>query len=130
MIDTDVTVSFDSANRLRVLPEDAYIHSTDLRDTSVEFSTKSSRFNDVVGTVVSHLAAQAEQIDEARLRVIGARTMTAMERDEGRERKIAHLQTVLAEKRRELARVEEHRRSMEALEMERKATLERLMNNE
>ncbi|EER14168.1 conserved hypothetical protein [Perkinsus marinus ATCC 50983] len=130
MTDTDVTVTFDSANRLRVLAEDAYIHSADLRDTSIEFSKKSSRFNEVIEAVVVELAAQAERIDEAQMRVIGARTMAAMERDEGRERKVAYLQTVLAEKRRELSRVEELRRSMETLEMDRKAMLDRLMNNE
>lgn len=117
MTDTDVTVTFDSANRLRVLAEDAYIHSADLRDTSIEFSKsrnssemavsklcrcrifpvqrshrsssgracrtgRANRRSSVRGSLALYLPVCA-----TRMRVIGARTMAAMERDEGRERK-------------------------------------------
>ncbi len=89
--------------------------------------TEISNFNGKVSSLVEVLELHAKRIDKQKLRAIGLR-MAAENEAEQRERMKKSTQALIAEKRAELDRYATQLQSLESIESEQKALLERMSN--
>ena len=86
-------------------------------------------FNDMVTTLTDVLEQQAEKIEDAKLRAIGARNKIEGEEDNRRKQE-QKLKTLINEKKMMLERLTYECESLAKVENEQRLTIEKLSNNE
>ena len=125
----DVNITFDENNQIRVLSADKYRETENLKSECIDFLKKIMSFNDMVTTLTEVLEQQAQKIEDAKLKAIGARNKIEGEEDNRRKRE-QELKTLINEKKMMLERLTYQHESLCKVENEQKLTIEKLSNNE
>jgi intraflagellar transport protein 20 len=99
----DVNITFDENNQIRVLAADKYRETENVKSETIDFLKKIMSFNDMVSTLIDVLDTQAEKIEVAKLKAVGARNKIEGEEDNRRKRE-QELKTTINEKRLQLER--------------------------
>jgi intraflagellar transport protein 20 len=94
----DVNITFDENNQIRVLSADKYRETENVKSETIDFLKKIMSFNDMVSTLIDVLDTQAEKIEVAKLKAVGARNKIEGEEDNRRKRE-QELKTTINEKR-------------------------------
>eukprot|EP01138_Halocafeteria_seosinensis_P008729 gb/GECG01008922.1/.p1 GENE.gb/GECG01008922.1/~~gb/GECG01008922.1/.p1 ORF type:complete len:130 (+),score=29.89 gb/GECG01008922.1/:1-390(+) len=123
------SISFDSEGKVRVLEPEKFKQTEELQTQCREFVSKISEFSEGVSTVLEVLNAQAEQIERAKLKAVGARNMVESEQD-NRKRRRKELQAQIEEKRQEYERLQAEYDSLVRVEQEQREMIEQLENND
>lgn len=123
----DVKVSFDSEYKVRILDETRAKRAAELEKESTGFVEKISTFQEKVAALVEVLESHAQRIDSKKLRAIGLRMATENEADQ-RARQQRSLEAMIKEKRGELDRYVTQYQSLERIESEQNAQIEKLTN--
>ena len=124
-----VNITFDENNQIRVLEADKYRETENLKSECIDFLKKIVNFNDNVKTLVEVLDAQAEKIEDQKLKAVGARNKIEGEEDQRRSKE-QELKTLINEKRMELERLTVEFDSLAKVEAEQKLMIDKLSNNE
>lgn len=82
----DVNITFDENNQIRVLSADKYRETENVKGETIDFLKKIMSFNDMVSTLIEVLDTQAEKIEDAKLKAVGARNKIEGEEDNRRKR--------------------------------------------
>jgi intraflagellar transport protein 20 len=82
----DVNITFDENNQIRVLSADKYRETENMKGECIDFLKKIMSFNDMVTTLIDVLDSQAQKIEDAKLRAVGARNKIEGEEDNRRKR--------------------------------------------
>ena len=82
----DVNITFDENNCIRVLSADKYRETENMKGECIDFLKKIMSFNDMVTTLIDVLDSQAQKIEDAKLRAVGARNKIEGEEDNRRKR--------------------------------------------
>ena len=125
----DVNITFDENNQIRVLAADKYRETENLKGECIDFLKKIVGFNDMVFTLIEVLDAQAQKIEDAKLRAVGSRNKIEGEED-NRRKKEQELKTLINEKKMMLERLTYQYESLQKVANEQKLTIEKLSNNE
>ena len=94
----DVNITFDENNQNRVLQADKYRETENMKGECIDFLKKIMSFNDMVTTLIEVLDSQAQKIEDAKLKAVGARNKIEGEED-NRRKKEQELKTLINEKR-------------------------------
>ena len=94
----DVNITFDDNNQIRVLAADKYRETENMKGECIDFLKKIMSFNDMVTTLIDVLDSQAQKIEDAKLKAVGARNKIEGEED-NRRKKEQELKTLINEKR-------------------------------
>ncbi|CAD7931108.1 unnamed protein product [Amoebophrya sp. A25] len=129
MAESDIQITFDEKNHIRVLDPEKFKEMDQLASSAAEFQSQIASFQNTVQTLVEVLDTQAKRIEFEKLRAIGQRNMAEME-SENRRRKQQQMRALIASKEAELARLQTHYLSLEKVEREQKAMIDRLSNND
>ena len=124
-----VNITFDENNQIRVLESDKYRETENLKSECIDFLKKIMNFNENVKTLIEVLDAQAEKIEDQKLKAVGARNKIEGEEDQ-RRRKEQELKTLINEKKMELERLTVEYESLAKVEAEQKLMIDKLSNNE
>ena len=100
----DVNITFDENNQIRVLSSDKYRETENLKSECIDFLKKIMSFNEMVTTLTDVLEQQAQKIEDAKLKAIGARNKIEGEED-NRRKKEQELKTQINEKKMMLERL-------------------------
>merc|ERR1712166_1009755 len=100
----DVNITFDDNNQIRVLSADKYRETENLKNECIDFLKKIMSFNEMVTTLTEVLEQQAQKIEDAKLKAIGARNKIEGEED-NRRKKVQELKTLINEKKMMLERL-------------------------
>ena len=125
----DVHITFDENNQIRVLSADKYRETEQVKGETIDFLKKIMGFNDMVSMLTEVLDVQAQKIEDAKLKAVGARNKIEGEEDT-RRKKEQELKTTINEKRLLLERLTYEFESLQKVEQEQKTTIEKLSNNE
>lgn len=125
----DVHITFDENNQIRVLSADKYRETEQVKGETIDFLKKIMGFNDMVSMLTEVLDVQAQKIEDAKLKAVGARNKIEGEED-NRRKKEQELKTTINEKRLLLERLTFEYESLQKVEQEQKTTIEKLSNNE
>jgi intraflagellar transport protein 20 len=125
----DVNITFDENNQIRVLAADKYRETENLKSECIDFLKKIMQFNEMVTTLIEVLDSQAQKIEDAKLKAVGARNKIEGEEDNRRKRE-QELKTQINEKRLMLERLTYEYDSLVKVQNEQKIALEKLSNNE
>ena len=125
----DVHITFDENNQIRVLSADKYRETEQVKGETIDFLKKIMGFNDMVSMLTEVLDVQAQKIEDAKLKAVGARNKIEGEED-NRRKKEQELKTTINEKRLLLERLTYEFESLQKVEQEQKTTIEKLSNNE
>ena len=93
-----VNITFDENNQIRVLAADKYRETENMKGECIDFLKKIMSFNDMVTTLIDVLDSQAQKIEDAKLKAVGARNKIEGEED-NRRKKEQELKTIINEKR-------------------------------
>ena len=94
----DVNITFDENNQIRVLSQEKYKETEAMKSETIDFLKKIMQFNDMVTTLIEVLDSQAEKIEDAKLKAVGARNKIEGEED-NRRAKEQELKTLINEKK-------------------------------
>ena len=94
----DVNITFDENNQIRVLSQEKYKETEAMKTETIDFLKKIMSFNDMVTTLIEVLDSQAQKIEDAKLKAVGARNKIEGEED-NRRAKEQELKTLINEKR-------------------------------
>ena len=82
----DVNITFDENNQIRVLSADKFRETENLKNECIDFLKKIMQFNEMVTTLNEVLEQQAQKIEDAKLKAIGARNKIEGEEDNRKKR--------------------------------------------
>ena len=99
----DVNITFDENNQIRVLSQEKYRETEQMKTETIDFLKKIMSFNEMVTTLIEVLDSQAQKIEDAKLKAVGARNKIEGEED-NRRAKEQELKTLINEKRLRLER--------------------------
>ena len=125
----DVNITFDENNQIRVLSSEKYRETENMKTECIDFLKKIMSFNDMVTTLIEVLDTQAQKIEDAKLKAVGARNKIEGEED-NRRKKEQELKTLINEKRLLLERLTFEHDSLKKVEQEQRLQIEKLSNNE
>ena len=94
----DVNITFDENNQIRVLSQEKYRETEQMKTETIDFLKKIMSFNEMVTTLIEVLDSQAQKIEDAKLKAVGARNKIEGEED-NRRAKEQELKTLINEKR-------------------------------
>ena len=94
----DVNITFDENNQIRVLSQEKYRETEAMKTETIDFLKKIMQFNDMVTTLIDVLDSQAQKIEDAKLKAVGARNKIEGEED-NRRAKEQELKTLINEKK-------------------------------
>ena len=94
----DVNITFDENNQIRVLSQEKYRETEAMKTETIDFLKKIMSFNEMVTTLIEVLDSQAQKIEDAKLKAVGARNKIEGEED-NRRAKEQELKTLINEKR-------------------------------
>mmetsp|Transcript_1175 Transcript_1175/g.1479 ORF Transcript_1175/g.1479 Transcript_1175/m.1479 type:complete len:131 (+) Transcript_1175:76-468(+) len=121
-------ISFDDANRIRILEADMFKQTESLAQESTGFVKKIESFNKIVTQLLTVLTAQSEKIERAKLLAIGQKNKNRNEKENCRRIK-KELQTQIILKRQELERIRIKNQSLEKTVVEQRQIIERFKTN-
>ena len=121
----EVNVSFDSEYKIRVFDEVKSRRASQLEAECSIFSEKINDFGSKVDSLIDLLETHASRIDVQKLRAIGLR-MACESESENRVRQKRTQQAITSEKRNELDRYNGQYQSLQRIESEQKAALEKI----
>lgn len=125
----EVSVTLDDDANVRVLDKDQFDSTAALRDECKGFAGLVGDFTENVQTFVQVLEAQAGIIEREKLRAIGQRNLVEREVETRKLKK--RQQLVLAREREaQLDRLDARVQSLEKVEADQLALIEKLCNNE
>ena len=127
-----VNVSIDENNSIRVLEQDKFRDSENLKTECIEFLKKIVNFNENVESLITLLDEQGSKIEKEKLRMIGARIKCSqVESDDGQILKEEQaLRTTIRERKLEIERLKAEFESLSRVEGDQKALIDKLSNNE
>merc|ERR1719504_286635 len=111
------------------MPPDQLQGAMSLQEECKEFLAKTKQFNDIVGDFIDVMESKSKVIEAEKLRAIGIANRVDHEK-EVRKRKQLELQAMINEKKAELERLNSQYESLQRVEAEQKALIEKLTNNE
>jgi len=114
---------------LHVLPPEQLQQSVTMQEECKAFLTKTKQFNDIVADFIAVMESKSKVIEGEKLKAIGLQNRVDHEK-EVRKRKQVELQAIINEKKAELERLNTQKDSLERVEAEQKALIEKLTNNE
>ena len=114
---------------LHLLPPDQLAQSQQLQSETKEFLEKTKAFNEIVADFITVMEGKSKVIEAEKLRAIGLANRVDHEK-EVRKRKQLELQAMINEKKAELERLNTQHESLQRVEAEQKALIEKLTNNE
>ena len=120
-------ISFDDDNNVRVLSTAHMKHTEELEIESKLFVQQISEFKTKVTDLVATLSKQGARIEKEKLKAIGQRNKLDGEVEDMQRQQIA-LHGAVAEKRAELDRYQLQHQSLEKVEAEQLAMIEKLQN--
>ena len=123
-----VKICFDKEYKVRILDPVKFAHAESLEKECETFIDKVSNFNDKINSLVDVLETHATRIDDRKLKAIGLRIAAENEVDQ-RNRKQRAIQALISEKRAELDRYNVQFQSLERIEAEQKALLEKMASS-
>ena len=94
----DVNITFDENNQIRVLSTEKFRETENMKTETIDFLKKIMGFNEMVGTLIDVLDSQAQKIEDAKLKAVGARNKIEGEED-SRRAKEQELITLINEKK-------------------------------
>jgi intraflagellar transport protein 20 len=121
------TITFSPESTVHVLPPSSLVHTENLSNECSTFISQCADFKVKTGELVSVLGRHGDTIERHKLAAIGQRNRVSSE-VEDRQRQVSALQAAISEKRAELERVGVKRSSLERVEAEQVALIERLQN--
>lgn len=127
--DAITSVTFDEDNKVRVLEKSKVESIEKVDQSSTTFTEKMDTFRETVDTLVEVLDTQGAQIEREKLKAIGHRGKVESEPDL-RRRKERELKAQLAFKEIELGRLQTEFASLQKVDQEQRALIERLSNND
>ena len=80
----DVNITLDENNQIRVLSQEKYRETEAMKSETIDFLKKIMSFNDMVTTLIEVLDSQAQKIEDAKLKAVGARNKIEGEEDNRR----------------------------------------------
>ncbi|CAE7940398.1 MP3 [Symbiodinium necroappetens] len=125
MAEQNIDITFDEDNRIRVMPKEKFKQTESLEAECHGFADKIQAFSGTVDMLVEVLDGEAQKIEEEKLRAIGQRNRAEMEA-EARRRKQLSMQAAIQEKTAELERLVFQLNSLERVEREQFALIEKL----
>jgi len=102
-------------------------HTEQLEEECSLFIGKCAEFKSKIGSLVSALSTHGDKIEKEKLRAIGQRNKVVSEVEDRKRQEIA-IQAAIAEKRAELERYMVQLGSLEKVEAEQQALIEKLQN--
>merc|ERR1712098_582796 len=123
------SVCFDEENQIRILAPDNFRETEELEDQCELFVQQMNQFTSSVQTLGELLQSQAQKIDQEKLRAIGARNQGGLNAD-SRRRTQNELKAQLHDKSGELERLQFYYDTLEKVEREQKAIIDRLREND
>lgn len=124
-----VDITFDNDNRIRVLESDKFEAGDQLEAECQGFMDKINFFSSNVADLVEVLDNQSKKIETEKLRAIGQRNKVEQEAD-ARRRRTQELNALIMDRQAEVDRIQFHADSLEKVEREQKALIEKLSNND
>ncbi|KAL4449313.1 hypothetical protein ABPG74_015695 [Tetrahymena malaccensis] len=124
-----ISITFDEENKIRVLEQDKYKETDQLKNESMEFIKKVLNLDEVIAQIIETLENYAKKIEQQKLRAIGERNKVESEA-ENRKKKMMDLNNLLNEKKAELERYSTELESIQKVEAEQKYLIDKLSNNE
>ncbi|EAR97273.1 intraflagellar transporter-like protein (macronuclear) [Tetrahymena thermophila SB210] len=124
-----ISITFDEENKIRVLEQDKYKETDQLKNESMEFIKKVLNLDEVIAQIIETLENYAKKIEQQKLRAIGERNKVESEA-ENRKKKMMDLNNLLNEKKAELERYSTELESIQKVESEQKYLIDKLSNNE
>ena len=123
-----VTISFDSECKIRVLEESKFEKTQQLANECTDFVSKTGQFTATVQTILQDLEQRSKRIETEKLRAIGQRNNVEAE-GETRKRKCRAMLARVAEAQLELERLTAQHDSLQKTELDQKALIEKLCEN-
>ena len=114
---------------LHLLPPEQLQSSVALQEECKEFLSKTKQFNEIVADFIGVMESKSKVIEAEKLKAIGLANRVDSER-EVRKRKQLELQAMINEKKAELERLNSQHESLQRVEADQKALIEKLTNNE
>ena len=114
---------------LHLLPPEQLQQSVALQEECKEFLSKTKQFNEIVADFITVMEGKSKVIEAEKLKAIGLGNRVDSER-EVRKRKQLELQAMINEKKAELERLSAQHDSLTSVELQQKALIEKLTNNE
>lgn len=127
-MDDKAKICFDKDYKLRVLDPAKFEKGEELEKECTTFVDKISSFNEKVNSLVDVLESHANRIDAQKMKAIGLR-IAAENEVEQRNRQQRAYQTMINEKKAELDRYTIQLKSLERIEAEQKAMIEKITNS-
>ena len=125
----DVNITFDENNQIRVLSTEKFRETENMKTETIDFLKKIMSFNEMVGTLIEVLDSQAQKIEDAKLKAVGARNKIEGEED-NRRAKEQELRTLINEKKLMLERLTFEYESLQKVVADQEKTLDKLSNND
>ena len=114
---------------LHLMPPDQLQQSVALQEECREFLSKTKQFNEIVADFITVMEGKSKVIEAEKLKAIGIGNRVDSER-EVRKRKQLELQAMINEKKADLERLSAQHDSLTSVELQQKALIEKLTNNE
>ena len=114
---------------LHLMPPEQLQQSVALQEECKEFLSKTKQFNEIVADFITVMEGKSKVIEAEKLKAIGLGNRVDSER-EVRKRKQLELQAMINEKKAELERLSAQHDSLTSVELQQKALIEKLTNNE
>ena len=121
------SITFDSSSQVRCLPETDLSHTMSLATECSAFTSQLSEFRTKVSGVVTGLSVEGSRVEASKLVAIGVRNRVEGEKEE-RFREAKALEGALAEAKMKRERHALQLASLERVEAEQRAIIERLQN--
>eukprot|EP01066_Platyproteum_vivax_P004891 Platyproteum_vivax@DN16264_c0_g1_i1.p1 len=122
-------ISFDSSNKIRILPSAKYDKGEELQKACQYFVENMEQFGATVGSLLHILGTQSQEIDELSLKCIGNKLRVNMEEDTRKHLKL-ELEKMLKDKESELKRLDSELASLVEIEKKQNDALNILRHGE
>lgn len=124
-MDEDRVVQFDTQGQVRVYDPDKFEEAQKTLRTQQDYVSKMDQFRTAVTATMSIVQQLGKAIEQEKLRAIGARNAVESE-GESRKRALRETELRLQEKRSELDRYVAEHTSLQKVEQEQRAIIQRL----
>lgn len=120
-----IEICFDKTYKVRAFDPEKFDHADGLQKECSAFTEKVTLFNEKISSLVNVLEQHAEKIDTKKLQAIGLRLAAGTEAEQ-RAKQQKTMQALITEKRAELDRLTSQYISLEKIEADQKASLEKI----
>ena len=114
-----VNITFDENNQIRVLEPEKYRDTENMKTECIDFLKKIVTFNENVEQLMTILDTQSKQIEDQKLKAVGARNRIEGEEDNCRKKQ-QELRTLINERKMELKRLQDEHEALRKIEQEQR----------